>query len=817
MVVNRIFAVLTALAVILVFGFFPGCKGAPPRRPEAVPAPPPPPVPPKPKLARPRVPEPPPLTLDLDPRLSRIDAVARKAIATGGFPGAVILVGHQGKIVYYKAFGYQSVLPQRQPMTKDTIFDLASLTKVVATTTAIMQLVDEGKVHLNDPVGKYWPAFNRNGKKHITIKHLLTHCSGLRPEVNSRVRWHGYEGAIFAISEDHPVKTPGTCFKYSDANFIALGEIVHRVSGLPLDVYCKKKVFQPLGLRHTRFLPPASWQSHIAPADIWGDRLRWGEVHDPTANRMGGVAGNAGVFSTAEDLAVFVEMLLDGGVSRGKRILSAKAVAAMTRPYHIPGSSIQRGLGWDIESPFSKEHNAAFPRGSFGHTGYTGTSIWADPHSKTFLIILTNRLHPDGRGRVKPLRAGVASSVAAALHMGPPARVAAWDPGEVVLAGHGQSDSLEHVQPGIEVLAASGFALLKGKRVGLITNHSGIDGARRSTIELLQQAPGVKLRAIFSPEHGLEGILDCKISSGCNDLTGLPVYSLYGKVKKPTPRMLQGLDALVYDIQDVGARYYTYITTMAYAMEAAADAGLEFYVLDRPNPINAAAVQGPVMDSDMKSFIGYYPMPVRYGMTPGEVARLYNREAHIGARLQVVPMKGYRRQAWFDETGLPWVNPSPNLRSLRQSILYCGVGIVESANVSVGRGTATPFEVMGAPWINRHRLARYLEKRQIPGVEFEPVTFVPKSSRYHGRKCEGVRFLLVDRDKFDGPVLGIELAAALHRLYPGKFDLGNTLGMIGSRDVVRAIQRGADPREICRGWQPQLSAFLQKRQKYLLY
>lgn len=817
MLVNRILAVLSALAIIVAFCLFPGCKAAPPSKPVAVPAPPPPPTPPKPRLARPPVPEKPPLTLALDPRLSRIDSVARKAIAVGDFPGAVILVGHQGKIVYRKAFGYRALLPRRRPMTTDTIFDLASLTKVVATTTAIMQLVDEGRVGLNDRVGKYWPAFDRNGKKRITIKHLLTHCSGLRPEVNPRVRWRGYEGAVFAIAEDHPVKTPGTCFKYSDANFIALGEIVHRVTGLPLDVYCRKKIFRPLGMRHTSFLPPGSWQPRIAPADIWGDRLRWGEVHDPTANRMGGVAGNAGVFSTADDLAVFVQMLLDGGMSRDKRLLSAQAVAAMTRPHRVPGSYVQRGLGWDIISPFSKEHNAAFPKGSFGHTGYTGTSIWADPRSDTFLIILTNRLHPDGRGRVKPLRAQVASTVAAALHMGPPARVAAWDPLVVAMSGYGQSGSLGQVQPGIEVLASSGFAPLQGKRVGVITNHSGIDGARRSTIELLHQAPEVKLRAIFSPEHGLKGILDRKVSSGSDSLTGLPVYSLYGKVKKPTPRMLQGLDALVYDIQDVGARYYTYITTMAYAMEAAADAGLEFYVLDRPNPINAAAVQGPVLDSDMKSFIGYYPMPVRYGMTPGEVARLYNREARIGARLQVVPMKGYRRQAWFDETGLPWVNPSPNLRSLRQSILYCGVGIVESANVSVGRGTDRPFEIMGAPWINGDRLARYLQNRRIPGVEFEAVTFVPRASRYARKKCRGVRFLLVERDKFDGPALGVELAAALYHLYPGTFDLGNTLGMIGSREVVRAIKRGDDPREIRRRWQPELNAFLQKRQKYLLY
>jgi uncharacterized protein YbbC (DUF1343 family)/CubicO group peptidase (beta-lactamase class C family) len=811
---SRIFAVFLVLAAILVISLFPGCKAAPPPKPVAVPMPPAPPPKPEPP---PPIPKPPPLTLELDPRLARIDAVVRQEMASGGIPGAVILVGHQGKIVYRQAFGYRSLVPQRQPMTEDTVFDLASLTKVVATTTAIMQLVDSGRVRLHDPVGKYWPEFNRNGKRSITIKHLLTHSSGLRPEVNPRVRWRGYEGAIFAIAEDHPVQVPGTSFKYGDANFIALGEIVHRVSGLPLDVYCQKHIFRPLGLRHTSFRPPGTWQPRIAPADFFGDRLRWGEVHDPTANRMGGVAGNAGLFSTADDLAVFVQMLLDRGVSRGQRLLSANAVAAITKPHHIPGSSIQRGLGWDIQSPFSKEHNDSFPNGSFGHTGYTGTSIWVEPQSQTFLIILTNRLHPNGRGQVKPLRARVASAVAAVLHLGPPARIAAWDSVEVAMAGQGQSDPLDRVQPGLEVLASSDYAPLKGKKVGLITNHSGIDGARRSTITLLRQAPGVRLRAIFSPEHGLEGILDEKIASSSDPLTGLPVYSLYGKVKKPTAEMLEGLDALVYDIQDVGARYYTYITTMAYAMEAAADAGLEFFVLDRPNPILASSVQGPVLDRNLKSFIGYYPLPVRYGMTPGEVAQLFNREAGIGVRLQVVPMKGYRRGAWFDDTGLPWVNPSPNLRSLTQAILYCGVGMVEAANVSVGRGTDMPFEIIGAPWINGSRLAGYLEKRPLPGIEVEPVTFVPRASRFRGQKCQGVRLRLVDRNNFDGPALGVELAAALYRLYPQNFDLGNTLSMIGSREVLQAIKNGDDPLEIRRRWQPGLADFLQKRQKYLLY
>jgi uncharacterized protein YbbC (DUF1343 family)/CubicO group peptidase (beta-lactamase class C family) len=810
MIRGRRFTVFTYVIILLLI-VFPACKSVRPPKPTVV-KPPPPPT----ELARP-APTPHALPVVPDSRYARIDSVARQEIALGGFPGAVILVGHQGKVVYRKAFGFRCITPQREPMTENTIFDLASLTKVVATTTAMMQLVDAGRVNLDAPVCKYWPEFGCNGKSQITIRQLMTHTSGLRADVNPRVHWIGYEGAIAAIANDHPVGSPGCNFQYSDANFIAVGEVVRRVSHEPLDVYCKQKVFRPLGMRHTSYRPPGSWQALIAPEGYYHNRLLWGEVQDPTANRMGGVAGNAGVFSTVDDLAIFVQMLINGGTIQGKRILSAKAVATMTKPYHVPGSYIERGLGWDIESPYSKDHNCAFPKGSFGHTGYTGTSIWVDPRSQTFLIILTNRLHPDNRGQVRRLRARVAETVARVAHMGPPARVADWSPEETAMAGFGAADPPGQVQPGIEVLAASNFGALKGKRIGVITNCSGIDANRRSTVSILRSAPGVTLKAIFSPEHGLSGKLDEKVASCIDTNSGLPVYSLYGKVTKPTREMLRGLDALVYDIQDVGARYYTYITTMAYCMEAARSAGLEFFVLDRPDPINSAIVQGPVMDRDLKSFIGFYPLPLRYGMTPGEVAQLFNREAGIGVRLQVIPMKGYHRQQWFDQTRLPWVDPSPNLRTLNQCILYTGVGAVESANLSVGRGTPTPFEIVGAPYINGRRLAEYLQRRNIAGVILEPVTFVPRSDRYHGRSCQGVRVRLVDRNKFDGPAFAIELASALQTLYPGRFDLGNTLTMIGSREVLQAIKSGVDPRQIRQCYQDALNNFLAKRQKYLLY
>jgi uncharacterized protein YbbC (DUF1343 family) len=327
----------------------------------------------------------------------------------------------------------------------------------------------------------------------------------------------------------------------------------------------------------------------------------------------------------------------------------------------------------------------------------------------------------------------------------------------------------------------------------------------------------VQLTAIFSPEHGLEGKLDQKIASGTEAGTGLPIHSLYGKTLRPTPAMLSNVDALVFDIQDAGVRFYTYISTMGYGMEAAAAAGIPFYVLDRPNPITAELVQGPMLDANIRSFTAYFPLPVRYGMTSGELAALFNEEYRIGARLHIIKMEGYRRSAWYDQTGMQWVNPSPNLRSLTQTALYPGVAMIEGANVSVGRGTATPFELFGAPWIDGKRLSAYLNARGIPGVAFDPIAFTPTESRYPHQLCHGVRITLRDRNTLDAPALGVEIASALHTLYPAQFTLGDTLGMVGTRSVLRAIWAGEDPRIIRANWQNSLWDFGQLRAKYLLY
>jgi uncharacterized protein YbbC (DUF1343 family) len=712
-------------------------------------------------------------------------------------------------------------------MTPDTIFDLASLTKVIATTTAVMQLVERGMISLEDPVADYWPEFKAHGKEDITVRELLTHYSGLRPDLDLKPEWSGYETALPMIVEETPVAVPGTRFIYSDINFETLGEIVRRVSGQPLEVFCAQNIFQPLGMKDTFFSPPPAVHDRIAPTQYQlGEtgKMLWGEVHDLTAYNMGGVAGHAGLFSTADDLAIFAQMLLNGGTYAGARVLSPLSVEKMTTPQAPPDAMILRGLGWDIDSPYASNRGELYPLGSYGHTGWTGTSIWIDPVSRTYVILLTNRVHPDGKGDVVGLRTRVASVVAAALGPASTEQILASRRSltgyfELMKSHRIRGVRNGKVQTGIDVLVAENFAPLAGMRVGLITNHTGRDAQGRRTIDLLYRAPGVKLRAIFGPEHGFTGTADegAPVASGQDPATHLPVYSLYGKTTRPTDKMLAGLDALVFDIQDAGVRFYTYVTTLGYAMEAAAKKGIAVYVLDRPNPINGFSVEGPVLDKDLTSFVAYFPMPVRHGMTVGELAEMFNRENNLGVKLHIIKMRGWERTDWYDETGLPWVKPSPNLRTLTEAMLYPGVAMVEGANVSVGRGTDTPFELLGAPWIESRKLAAHLNERKIQGVRFLPVEFTPRSGPFKGQVCHGISLVLLDRQALNSPELGVELVAALYRLFPQDFQIDKTLTLVGARGVLAAIKKGHDPGSIVRRSYEAREPFRRMREKYLLY
>ena len=760
-------------------------------------------------------------------RLGGVDSVIQQAVADGTIPGAVLVVGHDRAVVYRKAYGSRALEPRREPMTLDTVFDLASLTKVIATTTAVMQLVEQGKVRMNDPVAKYLPEFVQNGKDDITVRQLLTHYSGLEPDLDLKEPWEGKDTAYRMAFAETPQQAPGSGFVYSDINFITLGALVERVSGETLDGYTTKHVFAPLKMTRTRYVPPAAWRAKIAPTQYdEKEHMLRGEVHDPTARRMGGVAGHAGLFSTADDLAKFAQALLSGGGG----ILSPAAVAKMTSPEQPPAAPVLRGFGWDIDSPFSSNRGDLLPVGSFGHTGFTGTSVWIDPTTQTYIILLTNVVHPRGKGNAIALRSKVATEVAAALTLNPSEQEALrWKSitgyNEAQSAARRMSSRNGTVKTGIDVLEEHGFDVLKAaegkKRIGLVTNQTGLDSLGVRTIDVLAKAPGVSLDAIFSPEHGVTGTQDTTgINNSVDSATGVPVYSVYGgtdAARRPALDVMKNLDAVVFDIQDAGTRFYTYETTLGYFLEGAAKAGIELIVLDRPDPVTGSFVQGPVSDAGRENFTDYWTVPVRPGMTMGELAKMFNAERNINAKLTVVPMDGWQRGDWFDSTGLVWVSPSPNLRTVTEAALYPGVAIIEGTNVSVGRGTDTPFELLGAPWMKGKELAAYLNARGIAGVRFVPVTFTPTTSNYAGKVCEGVNLVVTDRNGFDAPELGIELAAALRKLYPADFKIERMPELLMNQSVYDALVAGQDPRRIAQEWQEGLEKFQKVREKYLIY
>jgi uncharacterized protein YbbC (DUF1343 family)/CubicO group peptidase (beta-lactamase class C family) len=755
------------------------------------------------------------------PGAAAVDQQMERAVQDGLIPGGVVLIGHNGQVVYQKAYGSRALIPHREPMTLDTIFDAASLTKVLATTPSIMRLFEQGQIRLNDPITKYLPEF-QGGHSDITIRNLMTHFSGLRPDLDLKPAWSGYQTGIQRALIDKPAGPPGVRFVYSDINFILLGEIVHRLTGKMLNEYARDNFYQPLGMQETMFLPPASLRPRIAPTEIdpaTGQPLR-GEVHDDTARYMGGVAGHAGVFTTAADLARFAQMMLDSGEGNGVRLFSAATVQKFTFPQSPPDQPILRGLGWDIDSPYSSNRGELFPIGSYGHTGFTGTSMWLDPFSHSYVIILTNAVHPHRGHSVTSLRSRVATIVAASFGItAPSVKLTGYNETIVGPGLHREVEPKAEVLTGLDVLAQDNFAALRGKRIGLITNQTGINREGRRNVDLMLAA-GIQVTALFSPEHGLEGAEDRPdIASTKDPASGLTVFSLYqGPSRRIEPRMLDHVDALVFDIQDVGARFYTYSCTMLYSMQEAAKRHLPFFVLDRPNPITGVHAEGPMLDADLESFTGCFAIPVRHGMTLGELAALANGERKLGLDLHVISMRGWDRGDWFDSTSLPWVDPSPNMRSLNAALLYPGIALLEAApNYSVGRGTDSPFELIGADWIRGRELGTFLNGRAIPGVRVYPVRFRPASSNFSGKTIDGVRFVVTNRDEFDSTRLGLEIAFALNKLYPGKIAFEQNRFLIGNHEVLRGLKEGTDPRTILETMQHSLAVFTEQRERYLLY
>ncbi len=746
-------------------------------------------------------------------RLREIDRTIETAIAEHKLPGGVFHL-ERGGAMYEKTYGNRALVPDVEPMTVDTIFDAASLTKVVATTPSVWLLIERGKIELDAPVSRYIPEFRGGWRDEITIRHLLTHTSGLRPDLDLSPPWSGYDTAIRMAIAEEPRQRPGYTFRYSDINFELLGEIVRRVSGVDLDVFAKREVFAPLAMRDTAFRrggeapprQPARRQRSVAPTEVNVPR---GTVHDPTARRMGGVAGHAGMFTTVHDLSLYARTLLRGG----SPILETETVNRMTAVTSPANVAVRRAGGFDLDSSFSRPRGEIFPLGSFGHTGFTGGMMWIDPFSKTFFVFLSNRVHPNGTGDVLRLQTAIGTLAAAAARVPretPPGALAVR-PGGQVHVTYGGADT----NNGIDHLETDRYAPLRGMRIGLITNHTGIDRNWNPTIDLLRSAPGVTLVALFSPEHGIRGTVDAKVGDSLDPVSGLPVYSLYADTRKPKPEQLAGLDALVFDIQDVGARFYTYIATMGLAMEAAAAAHIKFIVLDRINPIGGVRVEGPMLHGE-ESFIAWHSLPIRHGMTVGELARMFNDERHIGADLTVIPLQRWRRALWMDEAGLPWINTSPNMRSLTEATLYPGIGIIETA-VSVGRGTETPFELVGAPYVDGATLARELMAMPLPGIRFEAAEFTPSSSVFAGKRCGGVRLIITDRNALRPVMTGVAIALVLHRLYPSELALDKVGPLLKDPATLEAIRADKPLPEIVAMWRADEAAFEARRAKYLLY
>jgi SSS family transporter len=867
------------------------------------------------------------------PDFGEVSTLLNDAVATHRPPGAVVLIGHGGHVAFEQAYGDRKLAGEpgldgepsaAEPMTEDTIFDMASLSKCLSTAIAVMQLYEQGKLQFDDPIEKYLPGFNPDHDQErakVTIRMLLTHTSGEAPDVNLKDAW-GLAAPDFAEGVHRALTTPlmsapGEVFRYSDVNFILLGYLVQTLSGEPLDVYAQEHIFKPLGMTETRYLPltkacgphrvygaaigwapaPKGRMLFACPKGDWStsllariapeahddeakadpatnpdyDRLLRGTVHDPTTRRMGGVAGHAGVFSTAHDVSLFAQALLDRLAGRPSKFpLKQSTLELMTTPEqpghdagqvaaanaadraaiaagdkpaaaglapHYPAVKGQdlRGFGWDIDTAFSKPRGMVFPIGSFGHTGFTGTSLWMDPGSDTYVILLANAIHPRGNPPISNLRGEVATAAARALG----------------LYGSAESSDAPRFAPtlsGIDVLEGERFAPFVEATghadhtlsVGILTNQTGLDRAGRRSVDILatdmpKVVPGAKLTAIFSPEHGIFGRQDSEhIHAEVDPATGLHVTSLFGPTdadKRPSHEELKDLDAVVIDLQDAGVRFFTYDTVTGYFLEAAAREKTEYHhdlkivVLDRPDLIGGEQVQGPISDAELttgtSAYIDYMPLPVRTGMTIGELARYVAGVKHLDVDLTVVPMEHWSRSESFDETGLPWTNPSPNLQTMTAAELYPGLGFLDYSGVSVGRGTDTPFELFGAAWMHAAAVVEALNARHIPGVSFTATTASVADTAnhypFHGQTIDAVRIEVTDRRALDSPEMGVEILSLLHRMYPGEFELEKALRLIGNRSTLDAMERGDDPRAIAAAWTPKLAAFEEARQRFLLY
>lgn len=740
-----------------------------------------------------------------------ISLALSKPVERGDVPGAAALVDWDGEIVFRTAVGHARLSAPKTAMRADHRFDLASLTKVVATLPAILCLVDDGKIKLDDPLSKHLPELDRPDKKAITIRQCLTHVSGLPASRGYYKTMQGKDAYLRAIAAEKLQHKPGSRYVYSDLGFILLGFLVERVAQEPLSDFVDERIFHPLGMDDTGFVPVGAGKrsaKEFAATEIcrWRKRLIVGEVHDENAYALGGVAGHAGLFSTVDDLGRFGRMLLDKGECDGKQILSPQMVSLFNKP-QIADLNPQIGLGWRLRSSLeSRIGFLASPR-SFGHTGFTGTTLWIDPDNRVVATLLTNAIHPS---RAEAKREGIRLGFHRAVtKMTRPARSGA-------------------VKTGLDVLSDEGFERLRGLRVALTLNHTAVDRDGKHLIDLLREHPEIDVAAIFTPEHGFLGsaAAGSKLDDSRHD--SIPVYSLYGKRRKPDPATADSFDVMLFDIQDVGARFYTYISTMFNVQQFCAEHGKRLIVLDRPNPIGGDRIEGPVLDEAQASFVGIKPLPIRHSLTVGELATMFNQQGWLGqglkAELEVARMEGWRREMWFVDTGLPWVAPSPNMPTWDTATVYPGTCLLEGTSLSEGRGTLFPFENVGGPGIDADDLARRLNARGLPGCRWLPTRFTPMPTSASGpnpkhkdRECGGVFIRVDDREDFQPVKAALALLIELKARDAFEWREARFDRLMGIDTVRHQIDSGVGLDDIVASWREGLEEFERICRQALIY
>ncbi|HOC70736.1 MAG TPA: DUF1343 domain-containing protein [Candidatus Hydrogenedentes bacterium] len=710
--------------------------------------------------------------------------ILKRAVTQAKAPGAVACVGRGDQRQFLGATDYRALVPAPEPATADTVYDLASLTKVVATTTAVMLLRDRGVLQLDQPVSAFIPL---PGLNNITLRHLLTHTSGLA----SWYAWHtelsGRLQYVERIAASPPAAPPGTIRTYSDLGFILLARVVEQAAQDTFDAFCKKHIFSPLGMNDTTFNPPEEMRLRCAPTEQseWRGRMLRGEVHDDNAFAQGGVSGHAGLFSTVEDLERFCHALMDG------RILAPETVEEMTRPGQVPYYPWQ-GLGWWLD-PWTSGANGFLPsRTAIGHTGWTGTCIWMDRANKVYAILLSNTCHPDKSNRNnKELRSRFFTPLAAALY----------------------PDST-NAHTGLDKLLQDQFENLRGKRLALLSNTAALDQAGRPILETLALSPALQMHYIYSPEHGF-GVTSEAGAAVSSQGGKTPVISLYGERKQPSPEELKNIDLFIVDLPDIGARYYTYMATMKDCMAACAANKVPILVLDRPNPIGGAILEGPIAQ-DYGSPVCCAPIPVRHGMTLGELALYFKRLffAETSLQVEVSTAENWWRELQFDACALPWAPPSPNIPTPETALMYIGTCLFEGLNMNEGRGTKTPFLVCGAPWLNPVKVLKQVSEEARAGIVLKPVIYIPKSipgkasnPDYRDSLCQGITFNITDARLARPFTTAVALICAIHQCHPElKWDPVFDI-LAGGPWLREQIQAGHDTKDIIEHIQGDLAAF----------